>query len=617
MNVRLNVTPPGSEETVVVAQTRELTGNDVKAAQVEGIELVVIKHADDISIFQGRCPHRGTLLSEGTVKDGILTCRGHGWQFACESGCRVDERAPQLTRFNAIVDDREVKVNRHEVFAWAAQQKADTPDVASSAAIATVRTLAQLPGPKGVPFLGNTLQVTPSQLHLVFERWSREFGPVYAFNMMGRPFVGIADPTLIGDILRDRPRAYRRWDAIETVAQEMGLNGVFSTEGETWRRQRQLVAKALDPAHLRAFFPTLCTMTQRLMQRWEKATGDQQSVDIQKDLMRYTVDVTTNLAFGYDMDTLESEGDVIQRHLEVVFPMINRRINAPFPYWHYFKLPADRALDRALVAVRALTMELIASSRARLALRADSDSHPANLLDALLAAQEDGLTPLTDEEVLANVFTILLAGEDTTANAIAWLAYFMACHPDVQTTMQAEVDSVIGPRAMLGDIDEGDALIYVDAATHEAMRLKSVAPVLAVEPNFDVQVGDIAVPKGTVLVLLTREAGLQQGGHSVAQEFDPSRWLSGANSASHHQAGYMPFGSGPRLCPGRSLASMEIRSVVAMLCRNFNVSLAPGASGIEEVFAFSMMPRNLRVVLSRRADGVPRGSHAFKRPHAT
>jgi cytochrome P450 len=113
-------------------------------------------------------------------------------------------------------------------------------------------------------------------------------------------------------------------------------------------------------------------------------------------------------------------------------------------------------------------------------------------------------------------------------------------------------------------------------------------------------VGDIAIPKGTVLSLLTREAGLQQGGDSAAQVFDPDRWLSRASAASHHQAGFMPFGSGPRLCPGRSLAVMEIRSAIAMQCRNFNVSKAKVASEVEEVFAFSMMPRNLRIVLSRR-----------------
>jgi cytochrome P450 len=225
---------------------------------------------------------------------------------------------------------------------------------------------------------------------------------------------------------------------------------------------------------------------------------------------------------------------------------------------------------------------------------------PTNLLEALLMAQQEGEAPLTDDEVLANVFTILLAGQDTTANTIAWVVYFMASQPDVQRKMQEEVDAVIGSASMLEDFDAGDALLYLNAVISESMRLKSVTPVLAVEPNYDVQVGDVAIPKGAVLSLLTREAGLLQGGDSAADVFDPHRWLTGASAASHHQAGFMPFGSGPRLCPGRSLALMEVRSAVAMLCRNFDLLQVEDAPEVEEVFAFSMVPRNLRVELRRR-----------------
>ncbi|WP_241023601.1 cytochrome P450 [Burkholderia sp. Ac-20365] len=466
--------------------------------------------------------------------------------------------------------------------------------------VSSARTVAQLPGPRGIAFLGNTFQVKPARLHLILEQWCREYGPIYTFRVVGRTFVAIADPVLINQVLRDRPGTYRRWDVIETVFDELGINGVFSTEGDSWRRQRQFVAKALDPVHLRAFSSSMCEMTRRLLKRWVIAARDQQPFDIRHDLMRYTVDVTTNLAFGYDMDTLESEGEVIQRHLEVVFPMVNRRVNTPFPYWHYFRLPADRELDRAVKVVHRLTKEIIAVTRARLAKRSDGDLIPTNLLEALLMAQHEGEAPLTDDEVLANVFTILLAGEDTTANTIAWIVYFMCRHPDVQRRMQEEVDSVLGGETVLEDYDKADALTYLDAVMNETMRLKSVAPVQAVQPNHDVQVGDMEIPKGTVLSLLMRQAGLQQGGEPDAQKFDPDRWLTGASAASHHQAGFTPFGSGPRLCPGRRLAVMEVRSAVAMLCRNFNVLPVEGASEVNEVFAFSMVPENLRIALSPR-----------------
>ncbi|MGF6935971.1 cytochrome P450/nitrite reductase/ring-hydroxylating ferredoxin subunit [Paraburkholderia sp. UCT70] len=599
MDISTGIGQPRHQERIVVAQKPELVEDSVTAAQVEGVELVVIKHSDAITIFEGRCPHQGTLLSEGSVKDGVLTCRGHGWQFECASGCALSQVGVRLKQFSALVDGAHVLVYRDEVQKWKALH-VNAGQPSSPASPRPVRSLAQLPGPKGLPILGNLLQLHPTRLHLTLEEWCRDFGPIYTYRLMHRPFVAIADPNLINQILRDRPRTYRRWDAIENVSRELGMNGVFSAEGEAWRRQRQLVAQALDPAHLRTFFPTLCKVTERLRRRLDKAAREQRSVDIQKDLMRYTVDVTTNLTLGYDMNTLECEGDVIQQHLERIFPMLNHRINTPFPYWHYLKLPDDRALDRAVKALREIVSEFISDSRARLAQSHDFASHPTNFLEALVVAQEDGLAPLTDDEVFANVFTILLAGEDTTANTIAWMTHFMCRHPDVQRRMQEEVDSVVGQAVILEDLGDTDRLAFLDAVANETMRLKPVAPVLGLEANRDVLIGDVDIPKGTVIALLTRYQGLEDRSASEADAFAPDRWLSGADAASRHRAGFVPFGSGPRLCPGRSLALLEIRSAIAMMSRNFRLSASEGMAPVEEVFAFSMMPRNLRVDFSVR-----------------
>src|SRR5258707_5324519 len=230
-----------------------------------------------------------------------------------------------------------------------------------------MRTFTELPGPKGPPILGNLLQLDLKQLHRVLEKWTDEFGTLYAFRLGQRPVVVVAEPEAVQMVLRNRPKLYRRLGTIEPVFKEMGITGVFSAEGEDWKRQRRLTAHALDASHLRQFFPTLIKVTERLRNRWNIAADKHAAVDVQQDLMRYTVDVTTNLAFGYDMNTLENEGDVIQGHLEKIFPMINRRINAPFPYWRYFRLHADRSLDKALDAIRETITGFVTRGRARLA----------------------------------------------------------------------------------------------------------------------------------------------------------------------------------------------------------------------------------------------------------
>jgi cytochrome P450 len=465
-----------------------------------------------------------------------------------------------------------------------------------------MRTLSDLPGPKGLPLLGNLLQLNFKQLHRALQRWCDEFGTLCTFKLGLRPVVFVADPELIQHILRNRPKLYRRLGTIEPVTKEMGINGVFSAEGEDWKRQRRMVAQALDNSHLREFFPTLIKVTERLKNRWSKAADNRTAVNIQQDLMRYTVDVTSNLAFGYDMNTLEQEGDIIQEHLERIFPMIDRRINALFPYWRYFKLPVDRALEKSLAAIREATAGFITRSRTRLRQTPELAAHPTNLLEAMLSAPDGGTAAFTDDEIYGNIVTILLGGEDTTANTMAWMMHFMIEHPETQARIQAEAVHAVGNAGMLSQFQDTERLDYIEAVAHETMRLKPVAPLIFLETIEDVKLGDVAIPKQTALMLLTLYGGLQETHFGGADQFRPERWLeeTQASGCAHNTKAFVPFGAGPRYCPGRQLAILEIKTVMAMLCTAFEVSTAGHASPVNEIFAVTMMPQNVFVRFHRR-----------------
>jgi cytochrome P450 len=343
----------------------------------------------------------------------------------------------------------------------------------------------------------------------------------------------------------------------------------------------------------------------RLKTRWDQAATAGDSVNLQSDLMRFAVDVTTDLAFGYDINTLEEKGGVLQQHLELIMPMLNRRVFVPFPYWHFVKLPADRALDRALAALHKVIAGLIAQSRAQLAHNPELATHPSNLLQAMLSVRDEK-EAFTEAEIAGNVLTFLVAGEDTTANAMTWMAHFMTADPEIQQRMQQEVDEVLGNAPMLQHFADHDRLTYLEAVAHETLRLKAVAPILFLEANHAVELGGIHLPAGTSVVLLTRLSGLQESAFSAAQQFRPERWLtdSARPQSGHNPSAIMPFGSGPRFCPGRNLALLEIKSVMAMLCRNFSISKAADAKQVGEQFAFVMMPTNVLVDFRRREGSV-------------
>src|SRR5678816_1912721 len=161
----------------------------------------------------------------------------------------------------------------------------------------------------------------------------------------------VARKDLIAQILRDRPDGWRRLQSMQDIIREMGSHGLFSAEGDDWRRQRKLVMAAFDPGHLKRYFPSLVRVTGRLLKRLDAAADSGEILDLQTVLMRYTVDVTAGLAFGIDMNTQEQPEDALQGHLDKVFPMLMRRIFAPFPWWRYMRLPSDRAFDRHLEKV--------------------------------------------------------------------------------------------------------------------------------------------------------------------------------------------------------------------------------------------------------------------------
>jgi cytochrome P450 len=473
--------------------------------------------------------------------------------------------------------------------------------------LTVTRTIDQLPAPRGLPILGNLLQLDARRLHLVFQRWAEELGPIYAFRVLGRRALVISDAGLIHRVLRDRPDGFRRRTAIRELMLEVGIDGVFNAEGADWRRHRRLTMHALNTAHLRDFFGRLEAVTARLQRRWERAARDGQSVDAQRDLMRYTVDVTSGLVLGYDLNTLEQPEDAIQQHLAKMFPAILRRLLTPVRYWHYVKLPADRELDAAVAEVQRLAGDLVARARARLEREPGRYARPANLLEAILAAQDADGRGFSDREVLGNALTMLLAGEDTTANTIAWVMHFLVQHPAVQARAQAEADRVLGGAERPGDYATTEALHYIDAIAYEAMRHKPVAPFLAFQPNRDVELGDVQVPAGTVVHLLTGKVARHEAHFTEPQAFRPERWLDAADGSrpGHDTQAFLPFGAGARFCPGRHLAMLEIRMVIAMLCRNFDVAPVADAPPVEEVFSLTMRPENLLVMLRPRRPRAP------------
>ncbi len=572
-----------------VPQATELTSPGPHAIAVRGRDLVLLRTGAGPRVYEGRCPHQGALLGEGELDGGDLVCRNHRWRFDVETG----KRKGGSECLRACPSRETGGVLEIDVSALAPR---------AEKARAT-RRIADLPGPRRLPLIGNFLDLDPPRMHEVFEAWATEHGPMVRLALGRRDVVMVSDPTIAEPLFRGRPEPYRRMTPLEAVFVEMSANGVFSAEGESWRAQRRLAMEALSQRHLRGFYPTLHDITTRLHRRWTRAATDGRTLDLAEELKRFTVDVTTLLVFGYDLGTLEGkDDDVIQRHLEHVFPAFHRRLTSWFPYWRFFRLPQDRRLDHALAELHAWLTRVIVGTKKKLEEEPARAESPSNFIEAMLAARDAEGQPFTDDVIFGNALTMLLAGEDTTAYTIAWAAHHLIDAPDAWQALRAEADLVLGDALVPADLDAANRLPFATAVANEAMRLRPVAPHVFFEPTEDVVVGDVAVPRGTGLIALTRFPTRDARRFYEPLAFRPERWISpGAGGRAHDAAAHVPFGSGPRICPGRTLALVEMRVALSMMARSFDMERVGRSSDVKEVMAFTLTPEGLRVRLKRRA----------------
>jgi cytochrome P450 len=315
-----------------------------------------------------------------------------------------------------------------------------------------------------------------------------------------------------------------------------------------------------------------------------------------------TVDVTTQLALEHDLNTLEQEGDVLQRRLEHVLPGLTRRLFATVPLWRFVKLGPERRLEAALGEVFVLLREVLEAGRTRVA--ALPGRAPATFLEAMILARDEEGRPFSDSQILGNAIEILLAGEDTTALTLSWAVHELCDAPAALAALQAEADAVPGGDVAPADFEVAGRLDVAGSIAQETMRLRPVAPLVILETNVATVLGDVALSVGQRVALLMRTPAVSAQRFADPAAFRPERWLEPTTDGAHDTGALMPFGSGPRLCPGRALALLEMRVALATLGASFDLERLGERRGVSERFAFTMGPRGLRIRLRPRASRV-------------
>lgn len=467
--------------------------------------------------------------------------------------------------------------------------------------------LSDLPTPPEHWLKGSIGRFKPEQLHRYFLDHAEQLGPIYKIHLLRKPCIVLTDAKAIQKIFKDRPHTYRRSKVMEKVFAEMGTHGIFTAEGDQWSRYRKLMNPAFRTGQIKQFYQSLGSITDRLIKALEQSP---KVFNFQPLIQRYTVDITSLLSFGYDINTLDNPDNELQEHLCKIFPMISIRIKSPIPYWRWFKLKKDRDLDASLKVVHQQVAEFIEIAKAKLHQRqaqaADNSEEflADNLLEAMLLSRDDNNEGFNDDELVGNVFTLLLAGEDTTANTLAWTVDFLADREDLQDQIFEEIEANL-PRTN-GEIaplkfDQLDSCPLLLAVINESMRLRPAASILTMQGLEDSEVCGYHVPKDTPIFMHLSATSFDPDVFDQPNEFKPERWLS-MSEAQLKQVNkdLMPFGGGTRLCPGRLLSLVEMKMALIEMLRRYRFTRPEGYSAGKELLNFTLMPDQVMVTVTAR-----------------
>ncbi len=460
------------------------------------------------------------------------------------------------------------------------------------------RLFKQIPGPKGSFLLGNLSDFKLEKIHSFLQGTAQNYGSLSRIRLANQHAIILSNPDTVQQCLKRRPDAFKRYSAIETVFSEMGIEGVFSAEGEKWKRHRELIMPAFKPAQIKAFYPILDKFSKRLNQALSLETSSKttkRSVDIQAIFKNYTTDITTKLAFGVDTDCLGNQESELRDSLNKVFPITNQRLKSPFPYWRFFKLRQDREFESAIKTVKLHLSTYISNAQIKLA----QDPEPSNILESMIIATNDEGDQFSEAELLGNAITILLAGEDTTANTLAWTIHFLASNPEIQTAIQKEIDDALNSETL--SFDQLDDFPLTFAAAQEAIRLMPVAPLMYMENIQDEIIEGHHIPAGTLIFMLLNHESTNPELFENPEQFNPQRWLDLSSEQKRTNSKVlMPFGAGARLCPGRLLSFIEMKSALITVLKQYTFSHHNGEDNTVDSFEFTLVPKGLRVNIERR-----------------
>jgi len=438
------------------------------------------------------------------------------------------------------------------------------------------------PGPKGHPILGVMPEFNRDTLGFITR--CRDYGDVVRARFLYVNAYFIYHPDDIEYVVSTNARNFVKSMSLRSnFFHRLVGNGLLTSEGEIWKRQRRLAQPAFHRKRISAYGDVMVDYAHRMITMWQAG----EARDIHRDMMRLTLEIVVKTLFNADVS---QDADKVGRALaEIVKPFASQ---ATLKWILDNRLPtaAHRRFHREAQKIDDIVYRIIADRRA-------SGLDRGDLLSMLLRAQDEDGSQMTDKQLRDEVMTLFLAGHETTALTLSWTWYLLAQNPLVEQKFHAELDEVLGGR--LPTLEDLPRLKYLDTIAREAMRLYPPAYGLGREAIEDCEIGGFRVPRKTQVFMFQWVTQRDPRFFPEPETFRPERWTEEFSSSLPKYA-YFPFGGGPRFCIGNTFAMMEIVLVLATIGQRFRLPLVPDQA-VSILPAMSLRPKNgIHVVVENR-----------------
>ncbi|KAF9360881.1 serine/threonine protein kinase, CMGC, dual-specificity [Mortierella sp. AD094] len=468
-------------------------------------------------------------------------------------------------------------------------------------AVGTRRT--NIPGPKGLPFIGNLILMatTPmnriSQLH---DEFHAKYGSTWTFTM---PFLGrgimVNDPVVLEHVLKNNFWAYEKGLLLRDSMADLLGTGIFNTDGQHWKWQRKMASHIFNVKAFRDYTGNVFVKESNVVAaHLDTITEKGTTVDIHDLLLKFTLDSFGEVSFSQSFGCLSDPGKEVEfaAAFDRLSAVVSERLfRGPWRLVEWLT-GVDRQVAKDRKTVVDFALNVIRHRRANGLQKPQKD-----LLQLFMDLKGDDGEYLSDDMLKDSILNFIIAGRDTTAQALSWMFYLMhrsSSDQNIVLRLQKEIDDVLGDE--LPTYESSKKMKYAEACLHEALRLyPSVPRNLKVCVEDDILPNGVEIKKGESFLWSSWTMGRDTNIWGPdAKEFNPDRWLQGEMVSPTK---FPAFHAGPRTCLGQQFATIEAITFMSILFRRFNFELVDPNREVEYAAGLTLPVANgLPIRVSRR-----------------